>query len=89
MFFQNSELLKENLRHEINTLAPNAHDVAVNIIKNNFGEYKTKITVRLKGKIIYAEKLDRVLSSSVKRCYRAIVKQIQKIKMKKNIRLET
>ncbi|MFN8370368.1 MAG: hypothetical protein U0T83_07060 [Bacteriovoracaceae bacterium] len=83
MYYQINDLLKENIKNEISSISPNVQAVDVNVIKNNIGEYQTKIKVRLKGKTIYAEKLDRFLSTSLNRCYQAIFKQIEKVKNRK------
>ncbi len=72
-------------KSQIKRIAPNAKDITVKIERDH-QFYRSKIHVHMLGTVLHAEKKAQTLWESLELSYHAILKQIDKVKAKKQRR---
>jgi hypothetical protein len=74
------------LHHSIDFLKrhiPRSKRIDVDLKKNQFGKYITKVKVLTKGKIYWAKKIDDTPARSLAKATGAIVRQFEKVNKRK------
>ena len=79
-----TELITSTKNH-LKQIIPNAKDIFIKVERDH-ESYRSKIHIQIPGAVLHAEKLAESPLDALDSSYHAVMKQIEKIKTKKNVK---